>query len=255
MSLVEAVDDARAARAADAGHLRVAGEQAVDQGAVGASGAGVDGEAGGLVDDDHVGVLVEDDEVAVLGGDARRRPAAGEARSRRGRRPQRRRGAGRRTAHGHQAGARSRPAPGCAARRGGRRRGGRGASPASSVETVQLCGRRLTAGSEAARAAAPAGGRSGGGRARRLLVRAEGVDGEDDDADRDGAVGDVEGRPVVGSQVDVDEVGDGAAETRSSRLPTAPPTTSARARAAGGRRAARTRSRCPPRRARRGRAG
>lgn len=43
------------------------------------------------------------------------------------------------------------------------------------------------------------------------MVRSEAVDGHQHDADRDGAVGDVERGPVVGAHVDVDEIGDGAA--------------------------------------------
>ncbi len=43
------------------------------------------------------------------------------------------------------------------------------------------------------------------------VVRPEAVDGHQHDADRDGAVGDVERGPVMGAHVDVDEVGDGAA--------------------------------------------
>jgi glycosyl transferase family 22 (putative mannosyltransferase) len=43
------------------------------------------------------------------------------------------------------------------------------------------------------------------------VTRPEAVDGHQHDADRDGAVGNVERGPVMGSHVDVDEVGDGAA--------------------------------------------
>jgi hypothetical protein len=50
-------------------------EQGVDQGAVGAAGAGVDDEAGGFVDGDQVVVFVEDVERDVFGfGGGQRRP-------------------------------------------------------------------------------------------------------------------------------------------------------------------------------------
>ncbi len=46
-----------------AGDVREAGEQAVDEGAVGIAGAGMDDEPGRLVDDDDVGVGVDDAEL------------------------------------------------------------------------------------------------------------------------------------------------------------------------------------------------
>ena len=64
--LVEPVDDAGPARTADAGHLGVAGEEVVGEGAGGAAGAGMDGEAGRLVEDGEVGILIEDGEVPRL---------------------------------------------------------------------------------------------------------------------------------------------------------------------------------------------
>ncbi len=70
--LVEAVDDAGAEVAADAGELVEVVEEGVDEGAVvagvvGGAGAGVDHHAGGLVDDGEVLVFVEDVEGDVLG--------------------------------------------------------------------------------------------------------------------------------------------------------------------------------------------
>ncbi len=65
---VEAVDDAGAFDAADAGELALAVvEESVDEGAVGVSGAGVDDHAVGFVEDDDVFVFVEDVEGDVLG--------------------------------------------------------------------------------------------------------------------------------------------------------------------------------------------
>ena len=61
--LVEAVDDAGPAHAADAGQARAAmGDQRVDQGAGAVARRGMDDEAARLVDDDDVVVLVDDDE-------------------------------------------------------------------------------------------------------------------------------------------------------------------------------------------------
>src|SRR5579871_1060649 len=70
--LIEAVDDAGAEVAADAGELVEVVEKGVDEGAVvagivGGAGAGVDHHASGLVDDGEVLVFVEDLEGDVLG--------------------------------------------------------------------------------------------------------------------------------------------------------------------------------------------
>src|SRR5690606_20773989 len=59
-ALVEAVDDPGPVGLADAGDLRVAGEQAVDQRPLVPPGTRVDDDAGRLVDDDQVVVLVDD---------------------------------------------------------------------------------------------------------------------------------------------------------------------------------------------------
>ena len=50
-------------RLADAGELGEAGQQPVDERAVGVAGAGMDDETGRLVDDDHVVVHVDDREL------------------------------------------------------------------------------------------------------------------------------------------------------------------------------------------------
>lgn len=58
---VDAVDDAGAGDAADAGKgVAAMGEEGVYQRHVGVAGGGVDGEAGGFVDDEEVVVFVDD---------------------------------------------------------------------------------------------------------------------------------------------------------------------------------------------------
>ncbi len=69
---VEAVDDAGAEVAADAGERVEAVEQGVDQGAGVDAGAGVDHHAGGLIDGDDGGVFVEDAERDVFGSGVER---------------------------------------------------------------------------------------------------------------------------------------------------------------------------------------
>ena len=65
--LVEPVDDAGPAHAADAGEaLAAMGDEGVDQRAVLMAAGGVDDEAGGLVDDDQMLVLEDDGERDVL---------------------------------------------------------------------------------------------------------------------------------------------------------------------------------------------
>jgi hypothetical protein len=71
--LVEAVDDAGAQLAADAGQIGAVGEQGVDQGAARVSGRRMDDQAGRLVDDDQVRILVEDGQRDRLGGELDRR--------------------------------------------------------------------------------------------------------------------------------------------------------------------------------------
>ena len=60
--------------------------------------------------------------------------------------------------------------------------------------------------------------------------RTEHVEDEQHGAEGDAGVGDVEGPEVPRADVDVDEVDDAPATTRSIRLPTAPATTSVSAR-------------------------
>ena len=67
-AFVEAVDDAGAEVAADFGKRGEVVQQGIDEGAGVAAGAGVDDEAGGLVDCDDIGVFVEDVEGNVLRG-------------------------------------------------------------------------------------------------------------------------------------------------------------------------------------------
>src|SRR6202035_2611117 len=56
-----------AAGPADAGHLGVAGEEAMGEGAAGSPRSGMDGQAGRLEEDDQLVVLIEEIEVAGLG--------------------------------------------------------------------------------------------------------------------------------------------------------------------------------------------
>ena len=67
---VEAMDDAGAEFAADAGEIGAVVEKSVDEGVGGVAGGGVDDEAGGFVEDDEVGVFVEDVEGDVGGEEA-----------------------------------------------------------------------------------------------------------------------------------------------------------------------------------------
>ena len=71
--LVEPMDDARPAHAADARQAVAAmGQQGVDQGVVGIAGRGMDDQPGRLVQHQQVGILVEDIEVDRLGLGLRR---------------------------------------------------------------------------------------------------------------------------------------------------------------------------------------
>jgi hypothetical protein len=66
---VEAMDDARAGLATDAGEVITVVQEGVDEGAVGVAGGGVDNESRGFVDDKDVAVLIEDFDGDVLSGD------------------------------------------------------------------------------------------------------------------------------------------------------------------------------------------
>lgn len=66
---VEAVDDARAGLATDAGEVVAVVEKGIDEGAVGVACGGVDDEAGGFVDDEDVAVLIKNFDGDVLGDD------------------------------------------------------------------------------------------------------------------------------------------------------------------------------------------
>lgn len=66
---VEAVDDARAGLATDAGEVVAVVEKGIDEGAVGVACGGVDDEAGGFVDDEDVAVLIKNFDGDVLSDD------------------------------------------------------------------------------------------------------------------------------------------------------------------------------------------
>ena len=74
---VEAVHDARAQHAAHSGEVLHVVEQGVDEGPLGVPGAGMDHEAGRLVDDEQVVVLVDDAQAGCPRAPARRRRGAG----------------------------------------------------------------------------------------------------------------------------------------------------------------------------------
>jgi len=64
---IEAMDDAGALLAADAGEGGTVREEGVDEGVAGMAGGGMDDEAGGFVEDEEIGVLEEDIEGDILG--------------------------------------------------------------------------------------------------------------------------------------------------------------------------------------------
>jgi hypothetical protein len=72
--LVEAVDDTGAQGAAHGGEASIVMEKSVDQRAAGPAGAGMDDEAGGLVDGDKVVIFIKNVEGNIFGLGAQGRP-------------------------------------------------------------------------------------------------------------------------------------------------------------------------------------